>query len=1085
MTSLSNGTSTIDRSSGKTSYANWIERIDGISKNIIIPYKILLKRTTDNTEAIRVVNERATNGVESRCNEFQSYMNDVLNEINVHAQNSGVQIRQLPALNINILPANTRDIDSTLDHTATQLVDDLKQFKAMSSGKINGCLIAVLLFFYIIPGIIYAVVVNNKKTKLETAYTELLNKLSYMNQLISLFKETNQRECAERQKTAVYKNHTDISAFKSSIESLLKAEQSAQADFRSSIGMSGLAWDAPEWLEWSPATGLAGISMLGDIRFALDSEHLLSSPLIINFQSGRSMLFKTNQSSKQIVLNGIKSMLLRLLATTRPGCLEFTFIDPLGLGSNVLEFIALGDKLGKLINYKVWSESEHISKRLFELADKVTVINTKYLRDDFESIEDYNQQANEIAEPYHIMLITDFPTNFSDESVKRLLSISKNGPKSGIYPIIIYDTDRDSGHGSAGSSLMELENVSTVFECRGSDYKIDQKRFENYSITFNSMPKNTDLTKNIILAVAENAKKETTVEVPFSRVLQKEAIHEDSWSVASSSVSIEIPIGPTGANKIQSLILDSEMNTNVLVVGRPGSGKGNMAMIIINSLALKYSPLEAQVYLIDMKQGVDYKVFADYKLPHAKVIAIDSDREYALTVIEGLHAEMESRGDVFRRNSVRKIADYRSKTNVQMPRIILMIEEFQKLFTNNDKVSATASRLLESLIREGRNAGIHIFLSTQSLINVSLPKSILDLISVRIAFQCSEAESRIIMTADNMQATFLTRPGEAIYNARGGLIDGNNPFQVAKYDDDEGIGHLSAIKERAQKYAVDSDPIVFMGSNLIDISECPKISSVLDNTLIKLEFPELWLGKPFSVNPNISVSFKNNYGNHLAVIDQSKRITSSILLSSLTSLSLQRKFLNIKIYLISFDDSKEALTIAFNDFSAANPDDILMISRRGLPAMLESQAQKINLAIQGIKVDALDKTIIIIEGIQRVRDLYCDGNQSSDEMTANFDLILREGPLFGIHVIISADSFNSLTKVIDNSKLKEIDYRIIGKSNPQQSNSFTGDMYAAYIEKENRLLLTDMNNPDDYSMFIPYNHPEKEFLDKIISHPVK
>ena len=42
---------------------------------------------------------------------------------------------------------------------------------------------------------------------------------------------------------------------------------------------------------------------------------------------------------------------------------------------------------------------------------------------------------------------------------------------------------------------------------------------------------------------------------------------------------------------------------------------------LITNLALHYSPDELQFFLIDFKKGVEFKDYAQFHLPHARVIA--------------------------------------------------------------------------------------------------------------------------------------------------------------------------------------------------------------------------------------------------------------------------------------------------------------------------------------------------------------------------------------------------------------------------------------------------------------------------------
>ena len=61
---------------------------------------------------------------------------------------------------------------------------------------------------------------------------------------------------------------------------------------------------------------------------------------------------------------------------------------------------------------------------------------------------------------------------------------------------------------------------------------------------------------------------------------------------------------------------------------------------MITNLALNYSPDEIDLYLIDFKKGVEFKVYATRELPHASVVAIESEREFGISVLERLDAEL-------------------------------------------------------------------------------------------------------------------------------------------------------------------------------------------------------------------------------------------------------------------------------------------------------------------------------------------------------------------------------------------------------------------------------------------------------------
>src|SRR5262249_7713072 len=183
-----------------------------------------------------------------------------------------------------------------------------------------------------------------------------------------------------------------------------------------------------------------------------------------------------------------------------------------------------------------------------------------------------------------------------------------------------------------------------------------------------------------------------------------------------------------------------------LIAGKTGSGKSTLLHAIITNLSLTYSPDEVELYLIDFKKGVEFKPYAEHHLPHARVVAIESEREFGLSVLQRLDAELRSRGDNFRAAGVNDLQSYRAeRANEKLPRILLIVDEFQEFFVEDDKLAAEAALLLDRLVGQGRAFGLHVLLGSQTLGGAySLARSTIDQMAVRIALQCSEADAHLI-----------------------------------------------------------------------------------------------------------------------------------------------------------------------------------------------------------------------------------------------------------------------------------------------------------------------------------------------------
>src|SRR5207253_4637430 len=88
------------------------------------------------------------------------------------------------------------------------------------------------------------------------------------------------------------------------------------------------------------------------------------------------------------------------------------------------------------------TEPAHIEKQLADLTEHMENVIQKYLRRQFAGIEDYNAQAGEVAEPYRVLVVADFPVNFTPQAARRLVSIVKSGSSCGVYALIGLETQK-------------------------------------------------------------------------------------------------------------------------------------------------------------------------------------------------------------------------------------------------------------------------------------------------------------------------------------------------------------------------------------------------------------------------------------------------------------------------------------------------------------------------------------------------------------------------------------------------------------------------------------------------------------------
>jgi S-DNA-T family DNA segregation ATPase FtsK/SpoIIIE len=827
---------------------------------------------------------------------------------------------------------------------------------------------------------------------------------------------------------------------------------------------------------------------------------IFSVPALFAFPGGKSLILKASNNGRSSGAAGIQSLLLRLLASLPPGKLRFTFLDPVGLGQNAAPFMHLADYDEQLVTGKAWSEPQHIEQRLADLTEHMENVIQQYLRNQYATIEDYNTQAGEIAEPYRVLVVFDFPVNFSETAARRLVSIAQNGPRCGVYAIVLMDTDKPLPY---GFNSADLEQNAEVIAWQDGRWVWQDEDFKECTLELDAPPP-AELFNRIVTAVGEAAKASSKVEVPFERI----APPREQWWRGDSRSGIRVPLGPAGARKVQELALGQGTAQHALVAGKTGSGKSTLLHTLITNLALAYSPDEVELYLIDFKKGVEFKTYATHQLPHARVVAIESEREFGLSVLQGLDAELKRRGDLFRAAGVDNIADYRQKTGQKLPRILLLVDEFQEFFTEDDPISSQASQILDRLVRQGRAFGLHVLLGSQTLAGAyTLARSTIDQMAVRIALQCSEADSRLILADDNPAARLLSRPGEAIYNDANGLVEGNSRFQVAWLPDDRRDDYLAQVVElaRQRNYRPPRPQIVFEGNAPAEVEKNRLLQDLLTGSpLLAGEGPGVrsprrvlaWLGDPIAIRDPIAAAFRRQSGSNLLIVGQNDEAALGMMTVALISLAVQLPSPNagrgaggegVTFYVLDFGAVDAPYAGLWDQLAGILPHPVKVGRRRQLPEFIAELAAEVQQRLDNEQPGAPARYLFLY-GLQRARDLrqeemgFGGFGGFGEEPTApnpaqQFATILREGPDLGIHTLVWCDTMTNLNRSLDRRALREFAMRVAFQMSAEDSANLLDSPLASklgpyralfYDEEEGRL-----------EKFRPYGLPSEGWLHQV------
>ncbi|MFO0880942.1 MAG: FtsK/SpoIIIE domain-containing protein [Gemmataceae bacterium] len=859
-------------------------------------------------------------------------------------------------------------------------------------------------------------------------------------------------------------------------------------------------WEAATWSTWQPPTNPEAPAFYRFGSYLLPAQSIVAEPpwedtrpraarcdvfvpALCPLAEPQSVIFHAEDEGRDKANEALRAMLFRMLTGMPPGRIRFLIVDPVGLGQNFGAFMNLADHDEKLVSSRIWTETAHIEQRLADLTGHMENVIQKYLRNRYATIAEYNAQAGEVAEPYRVLVIANFPVNFSVEAIRRLVSIAQSGSRCGVSLLMSVDRKQPL---PKGCELADLERHGLNLDWAGGRFTWRDEILGKQLLTLDAPPPE-ELGNRLLQQIGERARDAQRVQVPFEFILPPV---EQYWR-HDSRQGLRVPLGRAGATRRQCLDLGKGTSQHVLLAGKTGSGKSTLLHALIVNLALLYNPDEVELYLVDFKKGVEFKTYALHHLPHARVVAIESEREFGLSVLQRLDTEITQRGETFRAANVQDVNAYREAVpGARMPRILLIVDEFQEFFVEDDRIGQEAARLLDRLVRQGRAFGIHVLLGSQTIGGAySLARSTIDQMAVRIALQCSEADAHLILSDDNSAARLLSRPGEAIYNDANGRVEGNDPFQVVWLGEDQRERYLDQVRLLSEQRPAQRDApmVVFEGNAIADLAANAPLRQLLTNPVVAEESErgeEAWLGEAMAIDQLTTATFRRQNGSHLILVGQQTDAALGILASTLVSLAahaVEPPTSGGRFLLIDGQQAEIPRTGWLPRLAEALGPVLRLTGTRELgPVLTELNAELARR--QAAPDEGHPSLYLVLVGAQRMRDLRRPeddfGMFGKSEAPATPDrhlaTLVREGPVFGIHVVLWCDTLANLQRLFDRQLMRELTMRVVFQMNVADSGNLIDSPAASKLGLHRALYCNEEEGR--LEKFRPYGLPSETWL---------
>lgn len=816
-------------------------------------------------------------------------------------------------------------------------------------------------------------------------------------------------------------------------------------------------------IEETSRASLQATGVLAAAGESLASGREVSCVLPLELAGRASLLVMTPPDERAAAVEILNAAMLAWLRALPPGRARFTLIDPVGLGESFAGFMRLSDFAtsgGPLVGPRAWTEARHIEQRLTDLTEHMETVIQKFLRDQYPTLEAYNKIAGQVAEPYRFVVLPDVPAGLSELAATRLAAILASGARCGVH-VLAAVTKREGLANVQGLKLADFQRASVQLTRRDGAWIWQPPQELNAGasrVVRHVRTPSPERLGEILDQIGRQAVDESRVRVPFEHV----APQPRQMFTRDSSEGLSIPLGRAGATKLQELRLGEGTKQHVLIAGRTGSGKSTLLHVLVTAASAWYDPTQLELYLVDFKKGVEFKTYATHHLPHARVIAVESDREFGLSVLRRLDEELSSRGEAFRKAGVQSLAEYRSaRPDVRSPRVLLVVDEFQELFVEDDKIAQQASLLLDRLVRQGRAFGMHVILGSQTLAGAfSIARSTMGQMGVRIALQCSETDSYLILGDDNPAARLLARPGEAIYNDASGLLEGNSLFQVCYIDEQVRAEALKVVATQANQAGIKTPAaIVFEGNAPADATG-PELAELVEQNRLKpaAGIVRVPLGLPVTIKGPTTLEFSRQGGSNAMLVGNNDDAALAMLITGISCALAMDPSLRVTMMAPALDQPRffERLSDAQRVFA----DRLEVVDPRSAEKLLGDLVQEIATRQTGGQQQGAAARLLVLPGAHRLRGLYRkedDFSFGGEEVAPTADKMLSkvviEGPEQGIHTLMWIDGAGAFERLFKRAMLNQFDDKVLMQVSAGDSSALIDSTSASTLGPDRAVLV--------------------------------
>ena len=705
---------------------------------------------------------------------------------------------------------------------------------------------------------------------------------------------------------------------------------------------------------------------------------------------------------------------------------------------------------------------------------------------------EHNLQTGAIEVPYELCVINGLPTSMRHDTEANLRQLIRQGHRAGIYFAVFNTPQQQSFISDDGFIVLgNGENPAPLF---------NSKQRHELLMMLNDEVGSEVQRQQQAAAYKRRQDKQQQLAQPFD----------------DATKSFSVILGYNTHNLEACFTLDSP---HALVLGKTGSGKSNFLHLLLTGCMLKYSPDTLHFYLMDMKPGgVE---LADYRnMPHVSTLVADpGDPPINVEFLQSIREQIDIRARKMQKAGVRDLPGYNMRNpDKKLPRIVMLIDEFQSLFDRKKYTDLSmileVESLLSDILAKGRSYGIHAILSTQTLMGTKIPESV------------AKIEKQYFLKADTFDMGDIRmfvrdvpeKELEGMKSHEAFSVDNsthkNQYFMPELLLDEESQSlhdRLNAIMEKCRKQKVSDAKSVYYSVTLL---ECPELAEGLGEIYYS-DYPEVSLGRSIEINSNnVSVRLENAKGQNLLItgVNERGRFCTEeggkwqglrILLTSLISLLHYSKSLHVNARFILLQNSPDLkpgtkgykyiqeLKASGNIEIYRGVEEQLSVVESLLERVKDGQEGQMTFVfIEGQDYYRLDRELRVSDDTSREETkLFSFGSKpfggaggQKQTVREAWLKILEDGPLYGIHTVWQVQNFERfLTDAPSSRRYFQNMAFLYNNTLRPVSFKMTEDIDFKRLDASNERLRMCLFDGIDVNVMAPYQIPYEDEIEEVIN----